>query len=123
PDMYALMAYQQMAMAAGMRPDQMGETPRLVTQLKRSLLPSEREMAAEALARCDWRMEPQIVDALVQSAKVDPAPVVRAACVRALGKMKANTVPVVHAVQTMKADQDARVRHEVEQTLAVLTKP
>jgi hypothetical protein len=93
----------------------------LIVVLRQSMLPSEREMAAEQLARCDWRSEPHTVQALLQAAKADPAPAVRAGCVRALAKMKANAQPVVQAVKELKSDQDLRVRQEVEQALAVLT--
>lgn len=95
----------------------------LLQQLRDSLLPSEREMAAERLARVDWRNEPQVVQALLTAAKTDPAPVVRACCVRSLGKMKVNLVPVLQAVQSLKSDGDLRVQQEVEQTLAILNAP
>jgi hypothetical protein len=98
-------------------------TPQLLGMLKESLYPSQREWAAECLARQNWRSQPQVVDALVLAARADPAPAVRAGCVRALGKMKANTLPVVQAVQTLKSDGDPRVRHEVEETLAALGAP
>jgi hypothetical protein len=82
--------------------------------------PSQREWAAECLARQDWRAQPQILGALVTAARVDPAAAVRAGCVRALGKMKANTLPVVQTVQSLKSDRDPRVRQEVDETLAAL---
>ncbi|MFO0930366.1 MAG: HEAT repeat domain-containing protein [Gemmataceae bacterium] len=100
--------------------DQGGATAGLIGQLRGSLLPSEREMAADRLTRVDWRAEPQVVGALLTAAKGDPAPAVRAACVRSLGKMNVNLVPVVNVVRTLKADTDVRVRQEVEQTLATL---
>jgi hypothetical protein len=88
-----------------------------------SLLPSERERAAESLSRCDWKVEPQAAHALLTAAGTDPAPTVRVACVRALARMKANTAPVVQGVAALKADPDLRVRQEVEQALAVLKTP
>lgn len=103
--------------------DQESTTLPLLQQLRDSLLPSEREMAAERLARADWRNEPQVVQALLTAAKTDPAPVVRACCVRSLGKMKVNLVPVLQAVQSLKSDGDLRVQQEVEQTLAILNAP
>jgi hypothetical protein len=93
----------------------------LLAKLRDSVMPSEREMAAEELSRCDWRRDPQVVPGLVQAAKCDPAPAVRACCVRALARMKVNTMPVVTAVMTLKTDSDVRVRQEVEQALAVMT--
>jgi HEAT repeat protein len=90
--------------------------------LRDSILPSEREMAVDQLLRCDWRQQPEVLDAVVKAARTDPAAVVRAACVRALGKMKANTVPVVATVTALKDDPDIRVRQEVEQALPLLTR-
>ena len=55
-------------------------------------MPSEREMAVDRLARRDWRTEPTVVNALVTAAKADPAPLVRASCVRALGTMNGGEV-------------------------------
>jgi hypothetical protein len=88
--------------------------------LRDALLPSEREMAANQLARCDWRSNGPVVQALVSTAQEDPAPSVRAASVRALVKMGVNTVPVVSALQSMKRDCDPRVQQEVEQALTTL---
>jgi hypothetical protein len=94
--------------------------PQLQAMLRDSLYPSQREWAADRLALHDWRMEPRVLDSLLTAAREDPAPMVRAGCVRSLGKMKANTVPVVAVVQAMRGDSDPRVREEVEQTLAIL---
>ena len=98
-------------------------TGQMLAQLRDSVMPSEREMAAEALSRCDWRRNPGVIQGLVGAAKADPAPAVRAACVRALGRMKVNTLPVVTAVTALKSDGDIRVRQEVEQALAVMSAP
>jgi hypothetical protein len=95
----------------------------LLAALRDSLYPSEREVAAERLAGYKWQSEPEVVQALVQAARHDPAPLVRAGCVRSLGRMKANTIHVVNAVQALKADTDPRVRQEVEQALPVLLAP
>jgi hypothetical protein len=95
-------------------------TPELVAMLKTSAYPSQREWAAECLARQDWKTQPQIVGALVCAAREDPAAAVRAGCVRALGRMKANTLPVVQTVQALRSDNDPRVRLEVDEVLAAL---
>jgi hypothetical protein len=92
----------------------------LLAMLKDSLYPSEREWAAEYLARQDWRTQPQVVQGLVTAAREDPAATVRAGCVRALAQMKVNTLPVVSVVQSLKADTDPRVRQEVEEALPAL---
>jgi hypothetical protein len=92
----------------------------LLMVLRDSVLPSEREMAVDSLARCDWRNQPAIVESLMKAAKLDPAATVRAACVRTLARLKVNTVPVVAAISSLRNDPDIRVRNEVEQALAVL---
>ncbi len=88
--------------------------------LKDSIYPSQREWAAEQVSACDWRKNEAVVDALIAAAKEDPAATVRAGCVRCLTKMKVNTVPVVVAVQALKADADPRVRTEVDEALSTL---
>jgi hypothetical protein len=93
--------------------------PLLVT-LRDHLLPSRRQVAAETLSTSDWHRHPEVVTALVQAAREDPAASVRAACVRCLGRMSANTEPVLAALQALKADPDPDVRHEAEAALAVL---
>jgi hypothetical protein len=89
--------------------------------LREALLPSEREWAAEQLGKCDWHSEPEAVEALLMAARSDPAPMVRVACVHALGRMKVNTLPVIQTLQGLKADADLRVRNEVEQVMPMLT--
>jgi hypothetical protein len=95
----------------------------LLATLRDSLYPSERELAAERLASADWRAEPEVAQALLAGARSDPAPAVRASCVRALGQMRINTVPVVAGVRALKDDADPRVRHEVQRALAVMQAP
>jgi hypothetical protein len=95
----------------------------LITVLRNSVMPSEREMAVDRLSRRSWQAEPEVVNALVTAAKTDPAPLVRASCVRALGTMKVNTVPVVQAVQALKTDTDVRVREAADQALGALMTP
>jgi hypothetical protein len=96
--------------------------PSLAT-LRDCLYPSEREWAVEHLSSCNWKSEPVVVQALMTAAKDDPAPTVRAACVRVLGRMKVNTMPVVETVKRLHADPDLRVRQEVEQALPALLAP
>jgi hypothetical protein len=93
----------------------------LLLTLKDALYPSHREWAASSLATVDWRANPQVVDALLLSAKEDPAATVRAGAIRALGKMNANTTTVVTTLQGLKNDIDPRVRQDVEQALANLS--
>jgi hypothetical protein len=95
-------------------------TQHLLHVLRDSIYPSQREWAADQLAECDWKLNTPVVDAMVTAAREDPAATVRAGCVRCLGRMHANTVPVVMAVQSLKADADPRVRTEVQEALATL---
>ena len=93
----------------------------MVAVLRESLYPSQREEAAEQLGAMDWRRQPQVVDILVERAREDPAPTVRAECVRSLGRLKANTLPAVEAVKFLQSDEDVRVRHEADDAYAALT--
>jgi hypothetical protein len=96
------------------------DATRLLGMLRESLYPSEREWAADKLAVVDWRINGQVVQALILGAKEDPAATVRAGCVRSLARMNVNTVPVVAAVNSLKTDTDPRVQREVEHALARL---
>ena len=63
----------------------------------------QREWAAEGLATLDWRIHPEIVQALVTAAQEDPAATVRVACLHDLAKMHVSTVLVVEAVHAAVA--------------------
>jgi hypothetical protein len=97
--------------------------PQLLSLLRDSLYPSQREWAAQHLSAHDWHAQPEVVDGLLAAAREDPAPAVRAECVRALVRMKVETVPVVSAMQALKADTDPHVRQEAEQALTALMTP
>lgn len=87
----------------------------LVRVLRESPYPPQREWAAQTLARFEWRANPQIVPALLQSATQDPAASVRANCVSCLGRMQAAVEPVFGTLNLLRNDIDPRVRQEVEQ--------
>jgi hypothetical protein len=95
-------------------------TQQMLVVLRDSIYPSQREWAVESLGELDWRMNPSVLQAVLTAAKEDPAATVRAACVRCLVKMNVNTVPVVSALEGLKADIDPRVRCEVEQAMTML---
>jgi hypothetical protein len=92
----------------------------LIRVMRENPYPAQREWAAQSLTSFDWRNNPQIISALVQSATQDPAASVRAGCVYCLGRMGAAVDPVFAALQTMRNDIDPRVRTEVEQTMTRL---
>jgi hypothetical protein len=91
-----------------------------LSTLRDALLPSDREEAAEKLATLDWKTNDVAVQALIQSAKTDPSATVRSICIRSLGKMRVNTMPVVTTIQALTNDGDVRVRTEAQKALAVL---
>lgn len=92
-------------------------TAQTMQMLHESDFPSQREWAAEQLSDLNWRTNPQVVQALLVAARGDPAPMVRACCVRTLMKMQANTMPVVSTIQALKHDADPRVRDAVGEAL------
>ncbi len=99
---------------------ELAPTPQLVALLRTSLYPSQREWAADCLSQQDCHKEPQAVQALVSAAKDDPAPSVRAGCVRALARLHINTPPVLAALKALRTDTDAAVRQEAEQALSAI---
>jgi hypothetical protein len=98
-------------------------TSELLTTLKDSLLPSQREWAAEGLAKADGKANPGVVVALIAAAQSDPAVRVRTCCIRSLAQMRVGTPEVKTALEALKADADVRVREEAEQALAGLSAP
>ncbi len=94
--------------------------PQLLTTLKDSLRPSERETAAEQLSELNWRMQPLVVESLMKAAREDPAATVRAACVHALVHMQVNTRAAVALVRDLRSDRDSIVRLEAEEALHML---
>jgi hypothetical protein len=95
-------------------------TPEMLSMLRDSLLPSQREWAADQLGTLDWKANQPVVDALVKGCRQDPAATVRASCVRSLARMNVNLVPVVDALRGLRSDADPRVQTEVEQALVKL---
>jgi hypothetical protein len=92
----------------------------LLAILANSLYPSQREWAVDRLSALDWRSQPQIVESLLLAVRDDPAPPVRAACIRALVKMKASTTYVVQTLLTVKkTEKDGQVRNEADIALGV----
>jgi hypothetical protein len=82
--------------------------------LRDSPYPSQREVAVESLASADWHTDPNVIPVLIETATEDAAGTVRAACVRCLVTMGANTGPVLQTLQRLQGDPDIRVRREVQ---------
>jgi hypothetical protein len=115
-------AAQQAATARANQPTVDTQTPKLLASLKDSLLPSEREMAAEGLRNADWKANPQVLAGLTEAAKSDPSPMVRVACIKTLGAIKATAAPVLQMLELLSVDKDVRIRDEaktVRETLSV----
>lgn len=92
----------------------------LVTLLQTSAFPDQREWAVTSLGNCDGQANPQAVQAVLTAARQDPAPMVRAACIRCLVRMNVNTWQVLDAVQALKGDADPRVKNEADRAMARL---
>jgi hypothetical protein len=92
----------------------------LVTLLQTSAFPDQREWVVNALGSYDGQSNPQAVQAVIVAARQDPAPMVRAACIRCLVRMNVNTWQVLDAVQALKGDTDPRVKREADQAMARL---
>jgi hypothetical protein len=89
----------------------------LVDLLHDSPYPAQREMAASYLAGQDARSNPQIVPALIEGAKQDPAPTVRAGCVRSLMRLNVSSPAYRSVLEDMRTDADPRVRETAEQAI------
>lgn len=108
---------QSVVQASGGVPDMQ----QALSLLSDSLYPSQREWAADKLSGCKWKTSPHVVQALLTALKDDPAPSVRAACVRSLAKMDANVAPVLQALESLKADPEEMVRREAELALSSMS--
>jgi len=91
-----------------------------MTTLRESRSVEQRVDAARCLAGCDGWTNPKVVQALVLSARNDPMPAVRAACLHTLGLLNVRTAAVIAAVRTLQKDPDASVRLEVDQALRLM---
>src|SRR5262249_21439439 len=80
-----------------------------VGTLRNSLLPEQREWAAQNLARINAESHPEVVQALVYTALGDPVATVRLACSRGLSQINVSTVPVVTVMQVLQSDVDVQV--------------
>jgi hypothetical protein len=111
--------------APAAQPSQPAQAPaaqlgQLLTLLHDSPYPAQRELAANYLAACDWRANPQIAEGLLEAAKQDPAPTVRAGCIANLMRMNVANEEYRRLLHELRTDADPRVREAVEQALGRL---
>jgi hypothetical protein len=85
-----------------------------LAELRSALQPSAREAAAEALAVGPQAADATVRGALLMAVREDPAPTVRASCVRCLVKQGIRDDVLSAAVASAQGDADSRVRAEVE---------
>jgi hypothetical protein len=97
--------------------DPQNNSASLLQMLRESDYPSQREWAADQLAS---QSNPLVVNALLTAAKDDPAPMVRACCVRCLTRMQVQTVAVANVLQQLQEDKDPRVRDAVVQAMTAM---
>jgi hypothetical protein len=88
--------------------------------LQTAIYPSAREEAVISLCESEARSQPQVVQLLLQVAKDDPAPMVRAACVNGLARLHVSSEPMIQTLTALKADADPRVRHAVDEAMSRL---
>jgi hypothetical protein len=92
---------------------------RLIACLNDELLPSMREVSAEALAR-NAKDRPEVVEAIVKAAHSDPAPSVRVCCCRCLVEMQIRTPECLTALKSLQDDREQMVRTAAAAALTVL---
>jgi hypothetical protein len=90
----------------------------LLTVLRTSSHPENRIWAADRL-KCvnDCNIKPYVVDALQNTAKTDPAPLVRIAAMASLTDLGAHTPATVNVLEQALQDKDPRVRDCAETCL------
>jgi hypothetical protein len=92
----------------------------MMGQLKDSLYPSQREWAAEGLTSANWKVHPQVIDALCTAALEDPAANVRARCAKSLAAMNVRSETALGVIRKLQADKDDAVRAEADEAFKVL---
>jgi hypothetical protein len=95
---------------------------RLIGSMTDDLLPSMREVSAEALAR-EGNRRPEVVEAMIRSAKTDLAPSVRACCCRCLAEMQVRSPECLSALQGLEDDREQSVRTAAAAARTTLEQP
>jgi len=93
------------------------DAARSVRILRDSIYPVDREDAAVSLGKLNLRAQPEAIQALIDTARHDPAGAVRAACVRTLTQQNLTGEQISGMLNALKSDSDPRVRQEVDRGL------
>jgi hypothetical protein len=94
--------------------------PKLLSVLKDSDTPAQREWAADCLAGADCKAHPEIIPAVLNAAKADASASVRIASIRTLAKVHAGGPDVIVGLNSLTSDSDANVRKEANQAVSQL---
>jgi hypothetical protein len=92
----------------------------MLDQLRDSVFPSQREWAAGALCSANWKVHPEIAEALCKAAVEDPAPTVRARCLNTLAKMDERSARTMDTIHKLQADKDESVRAQADEAVKSL---
>jgi hypothetical protein len=91
-------------------------------QLKDGISPSEREMAAMTLASSNANTMPEVVKAIMESAKNDPAATVRTCCVRCLYRVSSEIPNVIPVIKSLQADPNEEVSQTARKAMQEIGK-
>ena len=105
----------QVYVAKGMTSDRLLET------LTTHPLSVEREEAAVALGKCDWRTHPELPSALAKSAVADSSILVRCACMKSLATMHADTPEVRAALLRIRGEGHPALSEEAAKAFEQLS--
>jgi hypothetical protein len=95
--------------------------PKLLSVLKESDTPAQREWAADCLAGADCKTHPEVIPAVLRAAKADASATVRIASIRTLAKVHASGPDVIVGLNSLTADADANVRKEANQAMSQMS--
>jgi HEAT repeat protein len=93
------------------------QTHQLITVLRESSYPEQREWAVQRLAGVNPQQAPHALQAVLRAARDDASPMVQVACIRTLVQMSRYSPDVAPALQALKTSGDPRVRLEADQAL------
>jgi hypothetical protein len=94
--------------------------PKLLSVLKDSHTPAQREWAADCLGAADCKSNAMVLPSLMTAARSDSAPAVRIACIHALVKLHATGSDVLGTLRSLASDKDVNVQKEASQALTAM---